>query len=97
VSQIDFAPPDAGTAQVKISADKWRAAKSSKNAACLRRLPGDRLIDGRPNLGCIRTVIRKPTRQRSDQVAIAVEPKYLKARQATLAEARPVIPDGTLL
>jgi hypothetical protein len=97
VSQIDFAPLDAGTAQVKISADKWRAAKSGKNAACIRRLPGDRLIDGCPDLGRIGAVIRKPTCQRSDQVAIAVEPKYLKARQPTLAEPRPVIPDGTLL
>jgi hypothetical protein len=97
VSQIDFAPPDTGTAQIQISADKWRAAKSSKNAACLRRFFGDRLIDGRPNLGRIGAVIRKPTCQRSDQVAIAVEPKHLKARQPTLAEPRPVIPDGTLL
>ena len=63
MSQIDFAPPDAGTAQVKINADKWRAAKSRKNTACLRRLPGDRLIDGSSNPGGIRTVIRKPTCQ----------------------------------
>jgi hypothetical protein len=54
-------------------------------------------MDGRPNLGCIGTVIRKPTCQRSDQVAITVEPKHLKARQPPLAEARPVIADGTLL
>jgi hypothetical protein len=97
VSRIDLAPLGVGASQVKIGTNKGRAAKSGANAACLRRLAGDRLIDGRSNPGGIGTVIRKPTCQRSDKVAVALEPQYLKARQATLAEARPIILDGALL
>jgi hypothetical protein len=97
LSQIDLAPLDAGASEVEIGADKGGAAKRSHNAAGLRRLTGEGLMDSCPNSGCVGTVIGKLTCQGSDKVAVAIQPKDFKARQATLAEASPVIPDCALL
>jgi hypothetical protein len=85
------------TAEVNISADKGRAAKSSENTACLRRLTRDCLTERCPNPGCIGAVIGKLACQRSDKVTIAIESQHLEACQATFAETRPVAPDRALL
>jgi hypothetical protein len=86
-----------GTGHVQIRADHRGASESGKDAAFLRGLAGDRLTDGGPQARCLRPVLSKTARKRSDKVAVAIAAQDLKAGKPALTEARSIFLNGALL
>ena len=97
--------PDGGTAHdcfertngSDIATDERRTAKRRENAALPQRLTGNRLVDHGPQPRGIRPVFRQPSRERSDEIAVAVEPENFEPGHSALVEPISIASDRALL
>ena len=97
MSQFDLSPGFELTNWSDIGTDERRTAKRLKNAALPGRLTGNCPSDCGPQPRGIRPVLRQAARERSDEVAVTVEPKNLEPGHSPLLEAIPIVPDRALL
>ncbi len=95
--QCNFAPGFKPTNRSDVGTDQRRAAKCVKNAAFPGWLAGHCLVDYSPKLGGVWPVLCQASGQRSDEVAVAVEPQNLEPGHPPLPETLSIVLDRALL
>src|SRR5437879_1492796 len=94
--QCNFTPGFKPTNRSDAGTDQRRAAKCFKNAAFPGWLAGHCLVDYSPKSRGVSSVLCQASGQRSDEVAVAVEPQNLEPGHPPLPETLPIILDRAL-
>jgi hypothetical protein len=85
----------AHTAEIEVGASERGAAQRREDPAFLRRFSCNGVADGRAEPRCLGIVFRQTARRGTNEAAIGGKTQHLEAREAALAQTRPVVLDRT--